>query len=76
MKKAQPWAEAVAIKDGKFLLVGSNDDAAQVTGPQSEVVDLGGKFVMPGLHIHFEGFYNAEMLEGKTLPGLAALSDK
>ena len=23
---AQPWAEAVAIKDGKFLLVGSNSD--------------------------------------------------
>ena len=70
VNEKQPWAEAVAIKDGKFLLVGSNDEAAQVTGPQSEVVDLAGKFVMPGihdLHIHFEGFYNAEMLAGKTL---------
>ena len=29
---AQPWAEAVAIKDGKFLVVGSNADVEAVTG--------------------------------------------
>ena len=30
VNEAQPWAEAVAIKDGKFIAVGSSDDVAAV----------------------------------------------
>ena len=41
VNEAQPWAEAVAIKDGKFLVVGSNADVEAVTGEGTEVVDLG-----------------------------------
>lgn len=51
----QPWAEAVAIKDGKFLAVGSSADIAALTGSATEVVDLEGTFAMPGTgdpHIH------------------------
>ena len=53
--EAQPWAEALAIKDGTFLVVGSSADVEAVTGDNTEVVDLGGSFVMPGIgdtHIH------------------------
>ncbi len=53
----QPSAEAVAIKDGKFIVVGSADDAKAVTGDATKVVDLGGKLVLPGLHdqhVHIE----------------------
>ena len=53
--EAQPRAEAVAIKDGKFLVVGSNADVEAVTGDATDVVDLGGAFAMPGIgdsHIH------------------------
>ena len=32
VNEAQPWAEAVAIKSGKFLAVGSNADVEAVTG--------------------------------------------
>jgi len=52
---AQPWAEAVAIKDGKFLVVGTATDVEVVTGKDTEVVDLAGAFAMPGvfdLHAH------------------------
>jgi len=52
---SQPWAEAVAIKDGKFLVVGSNADIEPVTGDATEVVNLGGHMAMPGLidvHAH------------------------
>ena len=55
VNEAQPWAEAVAIKDGKFLVVGSRADVEAVTGGDTKVVDLGGKFAMPGivdLHVH------------------------
>ncbi len=44
------WAEAVAIKGGKFIEVGSDDDVKAVTGGNTKVVDLDGKFVMPGVH--------------------------
>jgi predicted amidohydrolase YtcJ len=49
VNEAQSWAEAVAIKDGRFLVVGSNADVEAVTGEGTEVVDLGGRMAMPGL---------------------------
>ena len=48
-------AQAFAIRDGKFLKVGSNDDMKSLTGKDTRVVDLKGQMVMPGLidsHIH------------------------
>ena len=55
VNEGQPWAEAVAIKDGKFIKVGSADDVKSLIADDTEVVDLGGKFAMPGLvdaHTH------------------------
>lgn len=55
VNKAQPWAEAVAIKDGRFIAVGSSEDIAAVTDDGTNVVDLEGAFAMPGIgdtHIH------------------------
>lgn len=55
VNEAQPWAEAVAIKDGTFLIVGSNADVEAAIGEGTEVVDLGGGFAMPGIgdtHVH------------------------
>jgi len=67
---AQPWAEAVAIKDGKFIVVGSTKEMLPVTGELTEIFDLEGKFVMPGIqdaHLHFESAYLAAMLGKKML---------
>ncbi len=50
-----PWAEAVAIKDGRYVFVGSNEEARQYVGPETGVTDLGGKMAMPGIndaHVH------------------------
>jgi len=58
---AQPWATAVAIKDGSFAVVGSVADVEDVTGEGTEVVDLGGRMAMPGLidtHNHATGPLN------------------
>ena len=51
VNKSQPWVDAVAIKDGKFMVVGSAADVDAVTGDSTEVVDLAGGFAMPGLTI-------------------------
>jgi predicted amidohydrolase YtcJ len=48
-------AQAFAVKDGKFIAVGSNDDMKAITGKNTKTVNLKGKMVMPGLidtHIH------------------------
>ena len=50
VNEAQPWAEAVAIKDGKFLKVGTNPEVEALRGGGTEMVDLEGKFAMPGIH--------------------------
>ncbi len=56
VNEVQPRVEAVAIKDGTFLVVGSNAEVEVVTGEGTEVVDLGGAFAMPGL-IDIHGFH-------------------
>src|SRR6185503_7667664 len=51
-----PTAEAIAIKDGKFLFVGANSAALKFRGPNTRVIDLKGSFVVPGFndnHVHF-----------------------
>ena len=51
----QPFVEAVAIKDAKFLAVGSAREIQGSIGRQTRVIDLGGAFAMPGFidaHIH------------------------
>ncbi len=55
VNEKQAWVEAVAVKDGKILLVGSMAELEAVRGDSTTVVDLEGKFVMPGIvdaHIH------------------------
>jgi predicted amidohydrolase YtcJ len=48
-------AEAMAIRDGRILAVGTTADITRLTGSGTEQVDLGGKTVLPGLidsHVH------------------------
>jgi hypothetical protein len=49
-------AEAVAIKDGRFVAVGSNSQIRSLAGDRTEMVDLEGRTVLPGFndpHLHF-----------------------
>ncbi len=41
-------AEAVAVKDGKILAVGKKDDVLATKGDKTEVIDLGGRALLPG----------------------------
>jgi predicted amidohydrolase YtcJ len=74
--KSNPVASAVAIKDGRFVAVGSLEDALRHRGEATEVIDLNGRTVIPGLndsHIHIiRGglMYNLE-LRWEGVPSLA-----
>ena len=45
---AQPTAGAIAVKDGKILAVGDPDEILKLKGAATQVVDLGGKTLLPG----------------------------
>ncbi len=59
----QPTASAVAVRDGEILHVGSDAGALAFAGPNTEVIDLGGRMAMPGAHdshVHIlEAFHEA-----------------
>ena len=55
VNKAQPWAEAVAVRGKKIAFVGSDTEASRHVGPHTDVVDLAGKMMLPGFvegHLH------------------------
>jgi predicted amidohydrolase YtcJ len=48
-------AQAVAIYDGKFIVVGQNQEALATAGAKTKKIDLQGRTVLPGLietHLH------------------------
>ncbi|TVP46211.1 MAG: amidohydrolase [Gemmatimonadales bacterium] len=70
--EATPEAQAVALRDGRILAVGSSDEIRALAGPGTEVIELEGRVVMPGFiegHGHFLGLGQARMtvdLQGTT----------
>ncbi|EJR89275.1 amidohydrolase [Bacillus cereus] len=45
----QDIVEAVAVKEGKIIFVGSNKDVEEFINEDTKVVDLQGRFILPGL---------------------------
>ncbi|AMP01221.1 amidohydrolase family protein [Collimonas arenae] len=74
--KTRPLASAVAIQDGKFVAVGDAEEVMRHRGAATQVVDLNGRTVVPGLndsHLHLirGGLnYNLE-LRWEGVPSLA-----
>ena len=51
-----PDGQAIAIKDGRIMAVGSDPEIRQYIGPETEVVELQGQLAIPGFiesHAHF-----------------------
>lgn len=48
-------AQAMAVRGGRIVAIGSNGDIRKLKGDHTQVIDLGGHFVMPGFndaHLH------------------------
>jgi predicted amidohydrolase YtcJ len=67
MVKEGEFVQAVAVKDGKIVATGTNAKILKLKGAQTQLVDAGGKTVIPGLndshtHVIREGLnYNMEL---------------
>jgi len=73
---AQPKATAIAIRNGRIMAAGDDDAMKDLLGRNGEWIDLGGRFVTPGLidaHVHFQHF--ALGLQDIDLDGAMALED-
>jgi predicted amidohydrolase YtcJ len=52
---ARSWAQALAVRGGRILAVGTDDEVRQRCGPRTEVVDMLGGMLVPGFqdaHVH------------------------
>jgi predicted amidohydrolase YtcJ len=48
LDQAHPWAGAVAVRAGRVSWVGDDSDADDHVGPGTQVIDAGGRLVLPG----------------------------
>jgi hypothetical protein len=69
-------AQAVAIKDGKFVAVGRDTEITPLIGKHTKVLNLSGKTVVPGfidshVHVKWTGLY----LDKINLRGISSIED-
>ncbi|MDE1172887.1 MAG: amidohydrolase [Parvibaculaceae bacterium] len=75
LDRQNPVAEAIAIRDGRFLAVGSQAEA-RAAAPEADIIDVKGRRIIPGLidsHMHIiRGGLNYNMeLRWDGVPSLA-----
>lgn len=71
-------AETVAVKGDRILAVGSDPEIVKWKGERTEVIDLGGKMVLPGLidsHIHVVGTGSLMTQINCRTPPMSSISD-
>ena len=68
--------EAIAVRGDRIEAVGKTIDIAKLKGPQTQVIDLGGHFVMPGFndaHLHLDDAGATKL--SVNLTGVKSLDD-
>ncbi len=76
---AKPRAQALALKGGKIIAVGSDEEISGYIGPQTQVIELKGNYVVPGLvdaHMHLTGLglkrFKLDLIGTRTLDEVLA----
>ncbi|MGO9994419.1 MAG: amidohydrolase [Steroidobacteraceae bacterium] len=73
------YAQALVVRDGRIVFIGSNSGAAKWIGPQTKTESLHGELVLPGLidsHIHATGIVDLDVCDLKSEPkSLASLTE-
>ena len=72
-------AQALAVQHGRFIAVGDDETVSRLAGPDTKVLNLAGKTVLPGFidaHIHvLSSGIRHVMAADCDLPSVAAIQD-
>ena len=75
----QPWAEALAIRGGNIVAVGTAAQIEKYRGPSTRVIDAGGRLVLPGFtdcHIHFmDGSLSLQRINVEDVKTIAGIQE-
>ncbi len=74
----QPSASAIAVRNGRIISVGDDQQIADEIGPNTRVIDLDGRTLMPGIndnHCHPMGFGASLGWIDATSKSVSTLSD-
>lgn len=70
MDPARPLARALAVSGGEIVFVGDEDGAREAAGGGAELIDAGGRTVMPGIHDgHIHALDGGRLLFAPNLRG-------
>lgn len=74
-----PWADAIAVTGDRISYVGARTGAESLIGPDTRIIDLDGKMLMPGLidsHTHiFAGSFSAQRVNLSLADTMDKLSE-
>ncbi len=73
----QPRAASMAVRNGRIVTVGSNEEIERLAGPETRRIHLGGRTVTPGFcdsHVHFF-WYGRQLLQMADLVGTRSIGD-
>jgi predicted amidohydrolase YtcJ len=80
LETTQPTAQALAVKDGRIVALGSDADIQPYIGKATQVIDLKGAFAMPGFiegHGHFlelgDSLMQLDLTKAKDWDGIVAM---
>jgi predicted amidohydrolase YtcJ len=77
---SRPWAEAIAVKDGKVAAVGSSAEVKALCGRSTQVFEMPGRLVTPGIvdaHLHFVSFgLYLERVDLRDLTSISACRER
>ena len=73
-------AEAVAVRDGRIVYVGSSEETARMAGEETHVTDLRGKTMIPGFgdahaHLDMYGMMTSDLTAECRMPPLGSVDD-
>jgi len=76
MDANRSWATAVAVRNDKIVYVGYDDGVAEFQGPQTRVIDLDRKMLMPSFQdVHIHPIYAGKQLLTVSLSELSSIEE-
>ncbi len=74
--EANPMAEAIAVRDGKIVALGTSEEIEKLNGDKTKIIDAEGKLVLPGFEdSHTHAFWGGQRLTEINLNGSKTIEE-